>query len=118
MVMHLSNHTQFNEQGRYTMSHFKKILITAVTIGTFALTGQSAMAGMLWNDFSNEQLATVKIDITDAIAKAKEMQAGMVVNAKLEKEDKRLVYEIELLNNNKEIKVMVDAISGNVTMAN
>lgn len=98
------------------MSHFKKILISAVTVGTLALTSHSAIAGMLWNDFNNEQLATIKIDITDAIEKVKEMQTGTVVQAKLEKEDGRLVYCVELLDNEKEVKAMVDAISGSITI--
>jgi uncharacterized membrane protein YkoI len=98
------------------MSHFKKTLISAVTVATLALSSHVAIAGMLWNDFNNEQLATIKIDITDAIEKVKKMQTGTVVQAKLEKEDGRLVYGIDLLDNEKEIKVMIDAINGDITV--
>ncbi len=96
------------------MSQFKKILMTTLAIGTFALTTQSATAGMLWNDFSAQQLATVKVDISDAIAKAEEMQAGKVVCAKLKEYDKKLAYHVKFMNNGKEMTVMVDAITGQV----
>lgn len=95
----------------------KMLLMTTVMVGTLALTSQLAMAGMFdSDDFSTEQLATVKVSMTDAIAKAKALQSGTVVKAKLEKEDGKLVYEIEFLDNGKEMEVMVDAVSGNVTI--
>ena len=99
------------------MPNLKRIVMTSVTVGALALASQSAMAGMLWDkdDFSTEQLATVKVNITDAIAKAKEKQTGTVVKAKLEKEHGKFVYEIEFLDNGKEMEVMVDAVSGKVT---
>lgn len=94
----------------------KMLLMATVTVGALALTSQSAMAGMFdSDDFSKEQLATIKVSMTDAIAKAKAMQSGTVVKAKLEKEDGKLVYEIEFVDNGKEMEVMVDALSGNAT---
>jgi uncharacterized membrane protein YkoI len=94
----------------------KMLLMATVTVGALALTSQSAMAGMFdSDDFSAEQLATIKVTMTDAIAKAKAMQSGTVVKAKLEEEDGRLVYEIKFVDNGKEMEVMVDALSGNAT---
>jgi uncharacterized membrane protein YkoI len=95
----------------------KTLLMTTVMVGTLALTSQSAMAGMFdSDDFSTEQLATVKVNITEAIAKAKEKQSGTVISAELEKEDGKFMYEIELLDDGKEMKVMVDAVNGNITI--
>lgn len=95
----------------------KTLLMTTVMVGALTLASQSAMAGMFWDkdDFSAAQLATVKVNITEAIAKAKEKQTGTVVKAKLEKEDGKFMYEIEFLDNGKEMKVMVDAVSGRAT---
>jgi uncharacterized membrane protein YkoI len=94
----------------------KTLLMTTVMVGTLALTSQSAMAGMFdSDDFSAEQLATVKVNITEAIAKAKEKQSGTVISAELEKEDGKLAYEIKFLDDGKEMEVMIDAVSGNAS---
>lgn len=94
----------------------KMLLMATVTVGSLALSSQSATAEMFSaDDFSAEQLATIKVTMTDAITKAKAMQSGTIVKAKLEKEDGKLVYEIEFLDNGKEMEVMVDAVSGNAT---
>lgn len=94
----------------------KASLMTAVMVGTLGYTSQFATAGMFYSDdFSTEQLATIKITMTDAIAQAKATQSGTVTRAKLEEEDGKLVYEIRLLDDGKEMTVMVDAVSGDVT---
>jgi uncharacterized membrane protein YkoI len=96
------------------MTNLKKSLIIAIIIGTLLLTSQLAMAGMFWNKdyFSTQQLATVKVSMTDAIAQAKTLQSGTVIKAMLEKDNGKLVYEIEFFDNGKEIEVMVNAING------
>lgn len=54
----------------------------------------------------------LKITITEAIASAKTRQSGIVINAMLEQEDGKLVYEIEFLNDDEEIQVTVDDVIG------
>lgn len=95
--------------------------MTTVIVGTVGCTGQSAMADMNdvakmfnWNDFSDEQLATIKVNMNDAITNAKDQQDGTVIGAQLEKEDGKFVYEISFIDKGKEKEVMVDALSGQV----
>ena len=97
--------------------NFETLLMKIIIIGALGITSQPAMAGMFSSDdFSNEQMATVKVSITDAITKAKAMQTGTVVKAELEKEDDNFVYKIDFLENGKEMKMVVDAVTGNVFM--
>ena len=89
--------------------------ITALSFGA----PFTANAGMLGgDDISTAQMSQVKVSITDAIQKSLKKHHGTVVSADLENEDGRLVYEIEYLNDGKEMEVLVDAVTGEVMSGN
>lgn len=93
--------------------NLNKILTAAIMASAF--TAGSAQAGIFdKNDFSAEELAKVKITIVEAISKAQTKQSGTPVEAKLEKEDGKIVYDIEFYENGKEVEMVVDAITGEV----
>lgn len=96
------------------MKHFKAFLAMTAAAGALGLASNTAMAGIFdSDDFSPEQLATIKVTMTEAIAKAEALQKGTVIKAELEDEGGKLMYEVELLDNGKEMEVMIDAVSGN-----
>lgn len=90
----------------------------ALSIATGLMLG-SQSASALENpldkdDFTKEQLATVKVSMEEAIAKAKKAQPGTPIKVKMEHEDKTIKYEIEILNGDEEKEVSVNAITGEV----
>ncbi len=95
-------------------NNMNKLLSIGIISGALALSSGTAMAGMLDDDVNAKQLETVKVSITDAIAKAKAKQTGTVIKAELEDEDGKLVYEVEFMDNGEEKEMLVDAITGEV----
>lgn len=96
-------------------NNLNKLLTIGIMSGAIALSSNAAMAGMLDDDMDAKQLETVKVTITDAIAKAKTKQTGTVIKAELEDEDGKLVYEVEFMDNGEEKEMLVDAMTGEVT---
>ncbi len=93
----------------------KKIFLTICTVAGLTLFAQSASAKMFdKDDFTPEQLASIKISMSDALAKAKAVEPGTPIKVEMENEDKTIVYEIEILNKDKEKKVKINAVTGEV----
>lgn len=98
--------------------HYMKFTHTALVlslIAGFALSIQPAAAKPFdKDDFTKEQLASIKVTMADAIAKAQETQHGTPIKVEMENDDNTIVYEIELVNNDKENKVKINAVTGEV----
>ena len=96
--------------------NINKLLATTIAAGFLMLASQSAHAGIFdRDDFSAKELATVKVSLTEAITKAQAKQAGTPFKAQLETENGKMVYDVEFLDRGKEIEMIVDAITGDVT---
>jgi len=89
---------------------------TAFVFGIGAAVSLFAQVAMAEDDLTKEQLATVKISMEQAIAKAKKAHPGTPVTAELETEGKDLVYEIEIVNGEQEMEVNVNATTGEVSV--
>mgnify|MGYP003631260796 CR=1 FL=1 len=62
-----------------------------------------------------EQIAQIKVDITEAIKIARAQNPGTVIGVKLEYEDGHLVYDVEYRSNGEEeVEVIVNAVTGAV----
>ena len=66
------------------------------------------------DDFTKEQLATVKVTMEEAIGKARKAAPGTPIKVKMEHEDKTIKYEVEMLNGDEEKEVSVNAVTGAV----
>ncbi len=98
--------------------NIKKIVVATAMVA-FVGYGMVAPAhaeilGM--GELKTAQVQKAKITIIEAIALAEKDQKGTVVKAELEEDDDKLMYEIELLDNDKETEVYVDAMTGVVSM--
>ncbi len=85
----------------------KKVLAIALLSGV--------VASPAWALFeTNKQLAaTATVTLEEAVRQALKSVPGKAVEAEIEKEDGRTVYEVEIIDvNNKTQKVYVDAQSG------
>lgn len=92
------------------------VFITASLIATQAIAGDfkgSIKMGVF--EAEGTAIEQVKISIVEAIEIAKKRLDGWVVEAKLEKEEGYLVWEIEILDKNKkEHEIIVDPVTGDV----
>jgi len=76
-----------------------------------------AHAGLLDEvDLHSSQVQTAKINIVEAIQIVEKDHKGTVTKAALEEYDDKLMYEIEILKNDKETEFYVDAMTGVVSM--
>lgn len=97
------------------MTLIRKSALAAIAILTLGAQSASALENQLdKDDFTKEQLATVKVSMEEAIAKAKKAHPGTPIKAKMEHEDKTIKYEIEILNGDEEKEVSVNAVTGEV----
>ncbi|MGH7258143.1 MAG: PepSY domain-containing protein [Nitrospiraceae bacterium] len=80
------------------------------------LSGALLMAGGCAHDSKKELIRSTNISLIDAVRTAEaSVSDGKAVEAELEKEEGRAMYEVELIDAKKEIrKVYVDAGSGKV----
>ncbi len=95
----------------------RKTALALSIVAGMTLGAQSAMAlenPLDKDDFTKEQLATVKVSMEEAIAKAKKAQPGTPIKVKMEHEDKTIKYEVEILNGDEEKEVTVNAVTGAV----
>lgn len=91
----------------------KHVLALGVATVGLALSAPSAMASPFdKDDFTREDLASVKITMEEAIAKARTAYAGTPIKAKMEHEDRTIVYEIEMLHDDHEKEVLINAVTG------
>lgn len=88
--------------------------IAALSVGVPAVAN-AGLFGDKEDEMKTSQISQVKINITEAIQKAQEKHSGTIIQAKLEDEDGRFVYEIEYFDNDKETEMLVDAMTGEVT---
>lgn len=98
----------------------KKILKFVSVLAIASLPFGAAYAGSLFDrdrndkDIRNAELATVTM--IEAINKVTNAHDGFVVSATLEgKKGDRLVYEIDLVQNEKEVEIWVDAKTGEMS---
>ena len=93
---------------------FKTAVISGAMIGALSFAATPAYAG--WFDFDDdldaEKVATVKIDMVQALQTVQRQSTGRVVSAELEEDDDKLVYEIEIMRGSKIMEVKVDAFTG------
>ncbi len=87
--------------------------VAPILVAAFLSTGCAAYAG---RPVENDALAVsrAKISITQAIASAEQQTHGRAVKAKYEENDNILIYEIEVVSDNKAFDVKVDAEKGTV----
>ena len=80
------------------------------------MIGMAMLAGGCAHDSKKELIRSTNISLIDAVRMAEaSVSDGKAVEAELEKEDGRAMYEVELVDAKKEIrKVHVDAGSGKV----
>lgn len=97
----------------------KTILHLCAITATIAITTPHLAQAAWFNHEDDDMLANItkaKLNITEAIQKATNVQEGTVVSAELDDcDDKGVFYEIEIIQNNKEYDLYVDAITGDVT---
>jgi uncharacterized membrane protein YkoI len=88
----------------------------ATFIGAGVLAAMGLVAGGCTHGSKRDLLATTNISLIDAVRTAEASVTGArAVEAELEKEDGRAVYEVELIDAKQEKrKVYVDAGSGKV----
>lgn len=93
----------------------KFITVTAVAC---VLSGAAYANIFDWdsNDKDIENAKMAKITIVEAINKVTRKHDGFVITATLEeKEADQLVYEIDLIQNDKEVEIWVDAKTGEMS---
>ena len=95
--------------------HTKILAATIVACGlTNAAFAQDADTDSNDSDILNSERAVVTIN--EAIQMVQSKHSGKVITANLEeKEDSKLVFEIDLVQGSKEMEVWVDAITGEMS---
>lgn len=95
---------------------YKKWLALSVAGAGLVVGAQSAMARPFdKDDFTREELASVKITMEEAVAKARKLHGGTPIKAKMEHEDRTILYEVELLDGaDREKEVYINAVTGEV----
>lgn len=90
------------------------VLTLLVAVGTLAVAG-GAYADEKEKKGKAEMAAAAKVTIDQAIKTATEKIAGKVIEAELEKEHKKLVWEVEVVTaENRVMEVHIDADTGDV----
>jgi uncharacterized membrane protein YkoI len=99
----------------------RTLLAAGAIASALAFGSTAATAGVLdklsSDKFSSEQLASIKVNIADAIIKAQASQPGTVTQAELKDDNGKLVYQVEFTDNGQEKQVVVDAVNGEVRPA-
>lgn len=89
-------------------------VLSIISLASIAV--QAEIFGLGNNDDDLENAKITKITIVEAINKVTKMYDGVIITATLEeKENDKLVYEIDLVQNDKEMEVWVDAKTGQMS---
>lgn len=97
-----------------TAKHKILSALSMTTIGLFFSAPSSMASPFDRDDFTRAELASVKISMEQAIAKAKELYGGTPIKVKMEHDSGTILYEIEMLNGHRETEVLIDAFTGEV----
>lgn len=91
---------------------FTKILLVALLMAAKSMT----MIDLVWAEPNKfERAAAAKISIDEAIATAREKVSGTVIDVELEQKHDRLIWEIEVVTTEKQVKdVHIDAHTGTI----
>lgn len=98
--------------------HRRKVLILGI-VAASALAGSVVYGSEHWNEEQNEvrALAQAKISLVQAIETAERHAGGKATSARLEDEDGKVVYEVEVIGSDKATQVKVDSRDGKVLSA-
>ncbi|MEM7617055.1 MAG: PepSY domain-containing protein [Pseudomonadota bacterium] len=89
-------------------------IIAAISLSANVAQAHFFGFGSKDNDITNAKLA--KITMVEAINKVMRSHDGIIITANLEqKDDDQLVYEIDLIQNDQEMEIWVDARTGQMS---
>ncbi|MEM6812041.1 MAG: PepSY domain-containing protein [Pseudomonadota bacterium] len=91
-------------------------IITILIVGAFFLGSYANIFDMDSNESDIRKAKLAKVNLSEAVEKVTEAHNGVVITAILEeKKEGALIYEIDLIDGEKEVEVWVDAITGQMS---